>query len=85
MYKVELKVMPRKGILNPESATVTRALDAMSYDKIEELEMGRYMEFEVNLTTEKEVEAYVEEVCQKLLVNPVIEDYTYQITPVKEG
>lgn len=85
MYKVELKVMPRKGILNPESATVTRALDAMSYDKIGELEMGRFMEFEVDMDNKAEAEAYVEEVCQKLLANPVIEDYTYQITPVKEG
>lgn len=83
MFKVELKVMPRKGILNPASSTVTRALGALGYSKVTGLEMGKFMEFTVNMTDLKEATAYVDEMCKKLLANPIVEDYTYEITPVE--
>ncbi|AZR74235.1 phosphoribosylformylglycinamidine synthase, purS protein [Anoxybacter fermentans] len=84
MFRVELKIMPRKGILNPESSTVTRALKAMGYDKVKGLEIGKFMEFVVNLDDVKTAEAYVEEICKRLLANPVIEDYIYEIFPLEE-
>lgn len=83
MFKVELKVMPRKGILNPASAAVNRSLKALGYNQVPQLEMGKFMEFTVDLQDEVKARAYVEEMCQRLLANPVIEDYTYEIFPIE--
>lgn len=83
MYRVELKVMPRKGILNPASSAVTRALGALGYDQAEGLEMGKFMEFTVKMADEAAARAYIEEMCQRLLANPIVEDYTYEIFPAK--
>lgn len=83
MFRVELKVMPRKGILNPASSAVTRALGALGYDQVEGLEMGKFMEFTVKMTDEQAARAYIEEMCQRLLANPIIEDFTYEIFPVE--
>lgn len=83
MFKVELKVMPRKGVLNPASAAVTRSLKALGYDQVTKLEMGKFMEFTVDMADRDAVESYVQEMCKRLLANPVIEDYTYEIFPVE--
>ncbi len=83
MFRVELKVMPRKGILNPQSTAVTNGLAALGYSKVEGLEMGKFMEFTVNMDDKKAVEEYVQEMSKRLLTNPIIEDYTYEIFPVE--
>ncbi len=83
MFKIELKVMPRKGILNPQSTAVKNGLKAMGYDNVDNLEMGKFMEFTIKAADRAEAEAYVEEMCKRLLANPVIEDYTYQIYQVE--
>lgn len=84
MFRVELKVMPRKGILNPQSAAVTKGLSAMGYLDVQGLEMGKFMEFTVNKSDAAEACAYIEEMCKRLLTNPIIEDYTYEIFPAEE-
>lgn len=84
MYRVQLKVMPRKGILNPASSAVTRALGALGYSAVESLEMGRFMEFTVKTDNLDEAKSYVDQMCKRLLANPIIEDYTYKIDPVEE-
>ena len=84
MFRVELKVMPRKGILNPQSSATTRALSALNYTDVQGLEMGKFMEFKVNKPSVEEASLYVEEMCKRLLTNPIIEDYTYEIYPAEE-
>lgn len=84
MFRVQLKVMPRKGILNPAGSAVTRALGALGYSAVDNLEMGRYMEFIVKIDHLDEAKNYVDEMCKRLLTNPIIEDYTYKMDPVEE-
>lgn len=83
MFKVELKIMPRKGILNPESTAVSNGLKTMGYIDVQALEIGKFMEFTIRAVDEKAAESCVQEMCSRLLANPIIEDYTYKITQIE--
>jgi phosphoribosylformylglycinamidine synthase len=50
----------------------------MGYDDINDVRIGKYMELMIGETAEQ-LEAMIEEICSKLLANPVIEDYRYEI------
>lgn len=83
MFRVELKIMPRKGILNPQSAAVTNGLKALGYNEVLDFEMGKFMEFNLNAENYDQAVVAVEEMSKRLLANPIIEDYSYQILEIE--
>jgi phosphoribosylformylglycinamidine synthase subunit PurS len=69
----------KKGVFDPQGETVNTALKHMGYNEVKGIRVGKYIE--VNLfgdDVEKET-ARLEEMCQKLLANPVIESYRFEI------
>ena len=72
MARFEIYVTYKKGIFDPPGATAERALQNLGYDEVEQVKIGKYIQLEVAEGTD---EARVREMCDKLLANPVIEDY----------
>ncbi|MGI6105259.1 MAG: phosphoribosylformylglycinamidine synthase subunit PurS [Raoultibacter sp.] len=73
MKQYQIFVTGKEGIFDPAGETSKSALENLGYSSIESLRIGKFIELEVaDATTDEEVE----EMCQKLLANPVIEDYT---------
>lgn len=68
-------VRPKAGILDPQGIAVERALPALGFEGIGNVHVGRMIELDV------EDEAQLDSLCQKLLANPLIEDY--EIEPVE--
>ena len=64
-------IRPKEGILDPQGQTVARALPALGFDGVSDVRVGRLVELEV----EDGDAARVEEMCELLLANPLIEDY----------
>ena len=62
-------VRPKAGILDPQGVAVERALPAMGFEGIGNVHVGRMIELDV------EDDAQLDSLCQKLLANPLIEDY----------
>ncbi|RSL31740.1 phosphoribosylformylglycinamidine synthase subunit PurS [Salibacterium salarium] len=77
MIKVHVYVTLKAGVLDPQGSTITNSLHTMNYDEVQSVRTGKFIELEVENT--KNLEQRVEEMCEKLLSNPVIEDYTYTI------
>ncbi len=73
MARYEIFVTYKKGIFDPPGATAKRALDNLGYS-VEEVKIGKYIQVESDAG-----EAAVREMCEKLLANPVIEDYRIEI------
>jgi phosphoribosylformylglycinamidine synthase subunit PurS len=67
-------IRPKEGILDPQGQAVERALPALGYDDVENVHVGRLVELEVG-GDERTVTARVEEMCERLLANPLIESY----------
>jgi phosphoribosylformylglycinamidine synthase subunit PurS len=72
MARYEIFVTYKKGIFDPPGATASRALANLGYDAVEGVSIGKYIRLDVADGTP---EAQVAEMCDKLLANPVIEDY----------
>ena len=72
MARFEIYVTYKKGIFDPPGATAERALQNLGYSEVAQVKIGKYIQLEVADGTG---EARVREMCDKLLANPVIEDY----------
>jgi phosphoribosylformylglycinamidine synthase subunit PurS len=69
MAKARVLIRPKEGILDPQGKAVERALPALGFDGVEHVRIGRMVELEV------EDPARLPELCEKLLANPLIEDF----------
>ncbi|MHB1323774.1 MAG: phosphoribosylformylglycinamidine synthase subunit PurS [Coriobacteriia bacterium] len=72
MARFEIYVTYKKGIFDPPGATAERALQNLGYAEVEQVKIGKYIQLEVADGTP---EARVREMCDRLLANPVIEEY----------
>lgn len=78
MVKVKVYVTLRESVLDPQGKAVNHALHSLGYQEIKDVRIGKYMELLVD-PTGRDVEEVVREACDKLLANPVIEDFRYEI------
>ncbi|GGC98317.1 phosphoribosylformylglycinamidine synthase subunit PurS [Thalassobacillus devorans] len=80
MRKVKVYITLKEGVLDPQGKAVKNSLNTLDYGNVNEVRVGKYME--VMMEESENLEAQVEEMCDKLLANPVIEDYSYEIEEV---
>ena len=80
MVKVKVYVTLKEGVLDPQGKGVEQALDAKGFNGVSDMRVGKYMEF--NLDANMATENQIEEMCEQLLANPVIEDYRYETEEV---
>lgn len=79
MFDVEVYVSLKKTVSDPQGLTVKHALESLGYQNIEDLRMGKMVKMKLNLSDKKDAENKVHEMCKKLLVNPIIEEYSFKI------
>jgi phosphoribosylformylglycinamidine synthase subunit PurS len=78
-FRVHVRVMPRDGLLDPQGQAVEHALAALGFADAAEVRVGRAIELEVAASSRPEAEARARQMCDKLLANPVTEDYLVQV------
>jgi phosphoribosylformylglycinamidine synthase len=78
-YRVHIRVVPRAGLLDPQGQAVEHALTALGFPEAQNVRVGKAIEVQVNAATRGEAEARVRQMCDKLLANPVTEDYQVEI------
>ena len=82
-YDAEVKISLKKGMLNPEAATIQRALALLDY-QIENTATVDVIKFSLDGTNAELVKEEVDEMCQRLLCNPVIHNYRIKISQKEE-
>jgi phosphoribosylformylglycinamidine synthase len=78
--KAKIIVMPKKTVLDPQGVTVKHALESMNFTGIKEVRVGKFMEIELEGGTKAELQKKIDQACHQLLSNPVIEEYTFEIS-----
>ncbi len=66
----------KKDVLDPQGKVVQQTLENMGHKKIKNVRQGKYFEIDLDENDKNESEKIINEVCEKLLINKVIEDYT---------
>ena len=74
--KISVTVTLKKDVLDPQGKVVRQTLKNMGYNEIENVRQGKYFEIELNVDDKNKAEKIVQEICNKLLVNTIIENYT---------
>lgn len=83
MYRAKILITLRKSILDPQGKAIHHALESLGLASIQEIRMGKYLEMVVDSKTSDEARKTTEEACTKLLANPVMEDFNYNIEEIK--
>jgi phosphoribosylformylglycinamidine synthase len=81
-YKAKIKVTLRPSILDVQGKAAQHALANLGYSSVESVRIGKYMEVTIEENSAVEAERVCSEICQKLLSNPVMEDFTFELEPV---
>lgn len=74
-FHVEVRVMPRAALLDPQGQAVEHALHALGFADVAQVRMGKHLVLEVTAATRDEALARARAMCDRLLANPVTEDY----------
>ena len=78
MIKAKVIVTLKKSILDPQGSAVEKALQSMGY-AVEQVRIGKFMEVTLPEEDREKAESIMHEICHKLLSNPVIEDYRFEL------
>lgn len=77
--KVRILVSLKDSVLDPQGQTVKNALHTLGYDSIKDVRQGKVFELELEGMSPKEAERVIPEISDKVLANPIIEKFTWQI------
>ncbi len=81
-YRAEIKIMPKKGVLDPQGEAVKGALKTLGYDGVHDVRIGKYLVVLIDGGEKILVENKVKEMCDKLLSNLVIEEYSFSVKEI---
>jgi phosphoribosylformylglycinamidine synthase subunit PurS len=76
--KVRVLVRLKPGILDVQGAAVKRALGGLGFTDVADLRVGKVIEVDVDAASAADARARVDEMCRKLLANPILEDYAIE-------
>ena len=77
--KISAIVTLKKEVLDPQGKVVNQTLKNMGYKNIVNVRQGKYFEIELDETDKEKAKKIVDEICNKLLANTIIEDYTINL------
>ncbi len=79
LYVVQIRVTPRRGLLDPQGKAIRHALHSLDFAEVREVRAGRLLVMEVEADSREEAASRARTMCRKLLANPVTEDFTIEI------
>jgi phosphoribosylformylglycinamidine synthase subunit PurS len=77
--KAKIVITPKKAVLDPQGKTVQNALAQMGYSGVGSVRVGKYLEIEVLGADKDAARKQIDDACHKILSNPVIEDYRFEL------
>ena len=74
-FRIAIRVVPRRGILDPQGKAVADALSTLGFASVEDVHVGRLIVVELDAASLANAESSVRDMCRRLLANPVTEDF----------
>ncbi|MFZ5944380.1 MAG: phosphoribosylformylglycinamidine synthase subunit PurS [Bacillota bacterium] len=79
MYKASVYVTLKPSILDPQGTAVKKGLESLGFEEVIDVRVGKFLEVSFDVDNRQTALEQVEEMCKKLLANPVIEDYRFEL------
>ena len=78
-FRAEIDIMPLKALLDPQGKTVTQNMINMGLSDVNNGRIGKHVTLEVEATSKEEATEKIDIACKKILANPIMESYSYEI------
>jgi phosphoribosylformylglycinamidine synthase len=82
-YQAKIFVTLRASVLDPAGVAVQSGLKQMEYNNVDNVRIGKYIELMITSDSEKSARQDLDKICDKMLANPVIENYRFDLTEVE--
>lgn len=82
MFLAKVHVSLKSTVNDPQGLTIARALGRLGFDSVDSLRAGKYFEVKIEGNDKVVAESDVKSMCEKLLANPVIETFTFELEAV---
>ncbi|OGU54617.1 MAG: phosphoribosylformylglycinamidine synthase [Ignavibacteria bacterium RBG_13_36_8] len=83
VYRATIIIKRRPTILDPQGKAIEQGAKLLGFSNVSKTRIGKYIEFFVNTDDKTLAEKEVKEYCEKLLANPIMEDFEYSLDKVK--
>ena len=78
--QIRINIALKKAVLDIQGKAIEASLNKnLGYSQISNVRQGKFVDIEINETDHEKIQIIVDDICDKLLVNKIIEDYSYQI------
>ncbi|HEY4716852.1 MAG TPA: phosphoribosylformylglycinamidine synthase subunit PurS [bacterium] len=78
-YMAKVLIKLKNGVLDPQGKTICDSINALGFAGVYDVRVGKLIELKLQGKNEKDISKQIERMCNKLLVNPVIENFEYEI------
>ena len=78
-FRTEIDVMPLKELLDPQGKAVEHGLQKMNFKEIDDVRIGKHITIKLAADSKENATAQVESACKKLLANPIMEGYKFEL------
>lgn len=78
-YEANITITLRRSILDPQGKATSHALDQLGFDSVEDVRIGKHIRLRISADSTDGAHATAREACEKLLANPVMEDYRIEV------
>ena len=83
-FRLEIRVIPRPGLLDPEGKAIQSALHSLDYEQVHEVRVGKLLYLDVEAASKEEARDGANAMCRRLLANPVTEDFEIEAQEAEE-
>lgn len=81
-FRAEIDIMPKKELLDPKGKAVANNMKSLDLASIKDVRIGKHIQLEIHAANAEEAHAMCETACKKLLANPIMESYTFEVIPM---
>ena len=78
-FRLEIRVVPRPGLLDPEGKAIQHALQSLDYEGVQDVRVGKILYVDIDASSADTAQERGEAMCQRLLANPVTEDFEIEV------
>jgi len=82
-YQAQIYITLRPSVLDPAGTAVRSGLHQLGFEQVEDVRIGRYIELSVAADSSRGAEQQIDQMCDQLLTNPVIENYRIELVDAK--
>jgi phosphoribosylformylglycinamidine synthase len=81
-YRAEIDIMPLKELLDPKGKAVANNMKNLNLSAVKDVRIGKHIQLEIDAADENQAKEMTDIACKKLLANPIMESYTFEVFPM---